>query len=432
MSEWKEYRLGELASVIPGYAFKGKDFGDYGFRVVKIGDIAPPIVDVANCLRIPIDKINGLDKFKLQKGDFVLAMTGATLGKVGKYRSEDTGYINQRVAKFENIKGISDKQFLYYLITSNYVTNEIINRGLGSAQPNISGKDIESINVVAPDLPTQTAIAEILSSLDDKIELNNKINQELENLSQTLFKQWFIDFEFPNENGQPYKSSGGEMVDSELGEIPKGWEIIKVQDLEHKLQTGTRPKGGVGGITQGVPSIGAESIKKLGYYDFSKVKFVTEEFAAKMKRGKVEGYELLIYKDGGKPGTFIPHFSMFGEGFPFDSFFINEHVFLLDFFNKHFNCFCYFYFDSEYVRPVFENNGGKAAIPGINQEDVKNLWVFNPNLETVQLFGQFAQSSISTILKNCKENIQLTKLRDNLLPKLISGELEVSHTQKIS
>jgi len=377
MSEWKEYRLGELATVIPGYAFKGKDFGENGCRVVKIGDIAPPIVDVVNCLRIPTNKINGLDKFKLHKGDFVLAMTGATLGKVGRYRSEETGYINQRVAKFENITGISDKQFLYYLITSNYVSSEIINRGLGSAQPNISGKDIESINVFAPDLPTQTSIAEILSSLDDKIELNNKINKELESLAQTLFKRWFIDFEFPNENGEPYKSSGGEMVDSELGEIPKGWNLVKVQDLEHKLQTGTRPKGGVGGITQGVPSIGAESVKKLGYYDFSKVKFVSEEFAAKMKRGKVEGYELLIYKDGGKPGTFIPHFSMFGEGFPFDYFFINEHVFLLDFFNKEFNCFCYFYFDSEYVRPVFENNGGKAAIPGINQEDVRQLWVFN-------------------------------------------------------
>lgn len=131
MSEWKEYRLGELATVIPGYAFKGKDFGENGCRVVKIGDIAPPIVDVVNCLRIPTNKINGLDKFKLHKGDFVLAMTGATLGKVGRYRSEETGYINQRVAKFENITGISDKQFLYYLITSNYVSSEIINRGLG-------------------------------------------------------------------------------------------------------------------------------------------------------------------------------------------------------------------------------------------------------------------------------------------------------------
>ena len=155
-------------------------------------------------------------------------------------------------------------------------------------------------------------------------------------------------------------------------------------------------------------------------------KYVSNEFASKMKRGKVEGYELLIYKDGGKPGTFMPHFSMFGEGFPFETFFINEHVFLLDFFDKEFNSFCYFYFDSKYVTPVFENNGGKAAIPGINQEDVKNLLIFRPDNEIVKIFGEFAKSSITTILKNCKENIQLSNLRNELLPKLISGELEIN------
>ena len=263
-----------------------------------------------------------------------------------------------------------------------------------------------------------------------KIKLNKKINHELESLAKALFKQWFIDFDFPNTNGENYKYSGGEMINSELGEIPKGWEVAKVSSLDFKLQTGTRPKGGVGGITSGVPSIGAESIKGLGYYDFSKIKYVSNEFASKMKRGKVDGYELLIYKDGGKPGTFLPHFSMFGESFPFETFFINEHVFLLDFFDKAFNSFCYFYFDSEYVKPVFENNGGKAAIPGINQEDVKNLLIFKPDNEIVKVFGEFAKSSITTILKNCKENIQLSNLREELLPKLITGELEINEINK--
>jgi type I restriction enzyme S subunit len=285
---------------------------------------------------------------------------------------------------------------------------------------------LNDLSINLPDLPTQTAIAEILSSLDDKIELNNKINQELENLAQTLFKQWFIDFEFPNEKGEPYKSSGGEMVDSELGEIPKGWEISKISSLEYKLQTGNRPKGGVAGITCGIPSVGAESVKGLGFYDFSKIKYIPLDFAEKLKRGKVDGYELLIYKDGGKPGTFMPHFTMFGEGFPFETFFINEHVFLLDFFNKDFNSFCYFYFDSEYVKPIFENNGGKAAIPGINQEDIKQLSIFCPSNRFVIEFGEFAKSSITRILKNCKENQNLADLRDALLPKLISGELEVN------
>jgi len=150
------------------------------------------------------------------------------------------------------------------------------------------------------------------------------------------------------------------MIQSELGEIPKGWDICKVSDLKPKLETGKRPKGGVKGIESGLPSVGAESIKGVGYFDYSKTKYVSTDFASKMKRGVVTGYELLLYKDGGKPGTFLPHFGMYGEGFPFDEFVINEHVFL------------------------------------------------------------------TTILTNCKENTYLTTLRDTLLPKLISGELEVS------
>ena len=427
MSEWKEYRLRDLCDrVTSGGTPNTRKNEYYG------GEIPWIRTQEVNFNRIYDTEIKitkqGLDNSSakwIPKNSVIIAMYGATAGKVAINKIPLT--TNQACCNLIIDESKADHRFIYYNILSRF--SSIANMAVGGAQQNLNAGMIKDLFISTPDLPTQIAIAEILSSLDDKIELNNKINQELETLAQTLFKQWFIDFEFPNENGEPYKSSGGEMVESELGEIPKVWEIVKVQDLEHKLQTGTRPKGGVGGITQGVPSIGAESIKKLGYYDFSKVKFVTEEFAAKMKRGKVEGYELLIYKDGGKPGTFIPHFSMFGEGFPFDSFFINEHVFLLDFFNKHFNSFCYFYFDSEYVKPVFENNGGKAAIPGINQEDVKNLWVFNPNLEAVKLFGEFAHSSVSTILKNCKENIQLTNLRDSLLPKLISGELEVSQTQ---
>ena len=93
----------------------------------------------------------------------------------------------------------------------------------GSAIPSTSREDFYQLPLSLPPLKTQKAIAEILSSLDDKIELNNRINQNLEELARTIFKRWFVDFEFPNENGEPYQSSGGEMVPSELGVIPEGW-----------------------------------------------------------------------------------------------------------------------------------------------------------------------------------------------------------------
>jgi type I restriction enzyme S subunit len=425
MSDWKEYKISELGKVVTGKTPSSKNPEEWGTLVAFVTptDFDSYNKSIEGSIRYLSERgANVFNSKLLPQNSVIVTCIGSQMGKVAlnKIPCVTNQQINSIIIN-ENF----NPDFIYYLISSiqDYLRNLATG---GSTMPILNKSDFENIKIIIPDLPAQNAIAEILSSLDDKIELNNKINQELENLTRTLFKQWFIDFEFPNENGEPYKLSGGEMVYSELGEIPKEWEVTKVSTLDYKLQTGTRPKGGVGGITSGVPSIGAESVKGLGYYDFSKIKYVSNEFASKMKRGKVDGYELLIYKDGGKPGTFIPHFSMFGEGFPFETFFINEHVFLLDFFDKSFNSFCYFYFDSEYVKPVFENNGGKAAIPGINQEDVKNLLIFRPDNEMVKVFGEFAKSSITTILKNCKENIQLINLRNEILPKLISGELEIN------
>ena len=429
MSEWKEYKIKQLGKIVTGKTPSTKDITLYGGHIpfICIPDLEKSKRVFVTNKSISNKGASTLKNLLIPPNSLVVSCI-ATIGKVGI--TSCTSLTNQQINSIIPDSSIVNTDFLYYLLKNQGEKIGIYGGG-GSVFNIISKSKFSEIPLKIPDLPTQTAIAEILSSLDDKIELNNKINQELEDLAQTLFKRWFIDFEFPNENGDPYKSSGGEMVDSELGEIPKGWEVVKVSSLEYKLQTGSRPKGGVGGITSGLPSVGAESVKGLGYYDFSKVKFISKEFADKMKRGKVHGYELLIYKDGGKPGTFIPHFTMFGEGFPFDDFYINEHVFLLDFLNREFNCFCYFYFDSQYVIPIFENNGGKAAIPGINQEDVKQLCVFSPKNTLVKRFGEVAKSSIQTILQNCKENIQLTTLRDTLLPKLISGELEVSQIQNL-
>src|SRR5690606_13511135 len=123
------------------------------------------------------------------------------------------------------------KEFIKYIVTDKAFQHYIYEYATGTTIKNVPLKAIREYSFNLPDLPTQTAIAEILSSLDDKIELNNKINQELENLAQTLFKQWFIEFEFPNENEEPYKSSGGEMAESELGEIPKGWEVKSLDEI---------------------------------------------------------------------------------------------------------------------------------------------------------------------------------------------------------
>lgn len=430
MSEWNEYSLGDVCDITSSRRIFLNEYSNSGVPFFRSKEIIEKAKgnSISTELYITQERYDEIKKrnFVPVENDILITSVG-TLGVSYLVSSNDYFYFKD--GNLTWLRSFSDcvfPKYLLYWLRSPLGKEKINEISIGSTQPAITIQGLRGLKLKIPPLALQKTTAEILSFIDDKIELNIKINQELEVLTQTLFKQWFIDFEFPNENGEPYKSSGGEMVDSELGEIPKGLDVVKVASLKYKLQTGTRPKGGVGGITNGMPSIGAESVKGLGYYDFTKIKYVSNEFASKMKRGKVEGYELLIYKDGGKPGTFIPHFTMFGEGFPFETFYINEHVFLLDFFDKKFNSFCYFFFDSPYVKPVFENNGGKAAIPGINQEDVKELYIFHPQNDLIKQFGEFAKSSITTILKNCKENESLRSLRDTLLPKLISGELKIN------
>ena len=225
---------------------------------------------------------------------------------------------------------------------------------------------------------------------------NKRRNDNLEQQAQALFKSWFVDFE-------PFK--GGKFVDSELGSTPK--EL----------------KGGA--TIEGVPSIGAENIKGLGYYDYSKTKYIPKEYAKTIKKGKINGYELLIYKDGGKPGYFIPNFTIFGEGFPFHEMYINEHVFILDLMDNGYNAFAYFYMQTPYIMNQLNSIGGKAAIPGINTKDVECLPIFSKESLYVEKFGEIVLPSIKTILSNCLENTRLAKMRDTLLPKLMSGEIKM-------
>lgn len=244
------------------------------------------------------------------------------------------------------------------------------------------------------------------------------MNDENDNLLQqarTLFKSWFVDFD-------PFDEP---MIEGPSGyQIPQSLEMVQIQDLPHILETGKRPKGGA--VSEGIPSIGAENVKQLGVFDSSSAKFIPHEFAASMKKGKIEGYELLLYKDGGKPGTFIPHFSMFGEGFPYEEFYINEHVFKLDFYDRGYNEFAYLYLQTDYPYHWLANSGGKAAIPGINQQNVNEIWIYHPSHPLVQEFCKWVQPLFTTVFTNCAENTKLSMLRDTLLPKLMSGELDIS------
>jgi type I restriction enzyme S subunit len=372
----------------------------------------------------------------------VLAMYGATVGKLGIMKSEMS--TNQACCCMVVDDKKADYRFLFYSLLQN--RSSLINLANGAAQQNLNSQIIKDFEIYVPSLPTQKKIAHILSTLDDKIELNRKMNQTLEAMAQALFKSWFVDFD-PVHARLTYKSDEelevaarelgiskevlelfpSEFEESELGMIPKGWEIKKLGECELEIESGTRPKGGIDKeLSSGIPSVGAESIAPIGVFDFSNVKYVTNEFAAKAKRGWVQHMDVALYKDGGKPGIFMPRVSLYGNGYPFARFMINEHVFLLrsELLGQ------YYLFQLILSKGILDQliarGSAKAAQPGLNQVEVNDSKFVLPSKELLSAFNKIIELFVVKQLENGKQIQTLQQTRDTLLPKLLSGELDVS------
>lgn len=419
--EWKEVRLGNVCEIYGRIGFRGYTTNDLvdtpkeGAISLSPKNIINGELNLEQCTYIKWDKYYESPEIMINPNEIVITKTGSSVGRTTFVRRVvHPMTLNPQLVVLKNIS--ENAEFLSYYIKSALFQSVLKSIVVGSAIPTLSQKNLANIMINVPkEVEDQRRIASILSSLDRKIELNNKINADLEEMAQAIFKNWFVDFE-------PFKN--GKFVDSELGMISEGWKVSQIADIPHILENGKRPKGGA--VEKGIPSVGAEHVKGMCTYDYSKTKYINCEFAAKLKTGKINGYELMIYKDGGKPGYFIPNFSIFGEGYPFENCYLNEHVFKLDFDgNKEFNIFCYFFFKTEQIMSYFNAQGAKAAIPGINKKDVENIYIFSPDNESVIKFGEFAYPLFKQMLKNAIENRTLSLLRDTLLPRLMSGEIEV-------
>ena len=331
----------------------------------------------------------------------------------------------------------NNPKFVYYVLK----TIDFKDFNAGGTVPTLNRNHLTQISVPFVGKHEQDAISGILGNLDAKIESNFMLSTLLERMSQTIFKSWFVDFDPVKAKMAGEKPVGmdnataalfpNSMEHSELGPIPNGWVVRPLFDFKLEIESGSRPKGGVKGILKGVPSIGAESINGLGVFDFSKTKYISEEFFQKMNKGKPEDFDLLLYKDGGKPGEFKPRVGMFGLGFPYSRFAINEHVFLLRSVELG-PAFTYFWIRMERTLDILRNRGIKAAIPGINQQDVGTLPVLWSHTELIGKFNELCMPYLELILTLASESMELSRLRDSLLPRLISGELQIPEEMLVS
>ena len=232
--EWEVEKVDNLYEISSGLSKPRNEFG-FGYPFLSFKNI----FDNFSLPEELHELVNSTEKERkncsIMRGDVFLTRTSETIGELGMSSVALKNYENATFNGFAKRlrpkrKGIILPEFAVYLFRSNKIRSQILTFSSLTTRASLNASMIKEIRLIIPSLPEQSAMATILSDLDLKIELNRQMDATLESIGQALFKHWFIDFEFPNENGKPYKSSGGEMVDSELGEIPKGWEIKEIND----------------------------------------------------------------------------------------------------------------------------------------------------------------------------------------------------------
>jgi len=343
-------------------------------------------------------KYNGGPKF--QNNDTLMARITPCLenGKTAFVNILDNNEIGFGSTEFNVLcgeEGKTNHKFVYYLCRSPLVRAETINSMIGtSGRQRVQNDVFDNILVPIPSIVEQESIAKILSDLDSKIELNTQMNKTLEAIGQAIFKHWFVDFEFPNEKGKPYKSSGGEMVDFELGEIPKGWEVKGVSDVVNIEYGKNLPTKRL--LSKGYPVFGGNGI--IGHY---KNYLYRNPQVIVACRGAASGKILLTY-----PNSFITNNSLV------------------------LNIKTTEYLDFHYLKRYCDNADLSiyvtgSAQPQITIQNLSDFQILVPSEEQVVIYRKIVSSVDEQIYRNVLETKTLAKTRDSLLPRLISGRIRI-------
>ena len=422
MAEFKKYKLGDIAKIYNGSTPSTLDASNYDGDIIWA---TPKDLSDQNSKYFSKGARNitqkGFDSCSTQMipANNILMSSRAPIGLFAINTIDCC--TNQGFKNIVLDKAIADVDFMYYFL--KYHVKEIEALGSGTTFREVSKTAFEKYEISIPSLPTQQKIASVLSKLDRKISVNREINRNLEELAKQIYDYWFVQFDFPNEEGKPYKSSGGKMVWNEFlkREIPADWEVKRLGEILVKIDSGKRPAGGINkALKSGIPSLGAECIDDLGVFDFSSTPFIDNSYRNKLTTGKICNNDILVYKDG----AYVGKITLFRDNFPYEEVFVNEHVFLIHAQEECLEEYLYFSLKQKAYFQIMQNLGkAKAAQPGLNREDMQNILLIVPNKNIVSVFHNKVGLLFENLFNNARAIGNLSSLRDNLLPLLMNGQV---------
>ncbi len=347
----------------------------------------------------------------LKKGELIISARG-TVGAIAQL-GRDMAF-NQSCYGLRAMKTMTDNDFIYYLL--KYSLNILKQTTHGSTFDTITKNTFDLLKVPLPPMKEQIKIASILSVLDDKIELNHRMNQTLEAIGQAIFRHWFVHFEFPNSEGQPYRSSGGEMVDSELGEIPKGWDV---QEIGNTIET-------TGG--------GTPSTKKEEYWENGDIQWFSPRDITANKQMFITDSEKKITKKGLKNSSaklFPPYSLMMTSRATVGELSINTQEastnqgFITCIPNEKLSTY-YLHFWIKMNKENIISLSSGSTFREINKSTFRALKIVIPNNEVLSTYNSLLKSIFSQIEILQAQNQELSQIRASLLPKLMSGKIRVN------
>lgn len=385
--EWKEDVLGNVLEV------------KYGKDHKKLADGQYPVYGSGGLMRY-VDS-------KLYDGPSILIPRKGTLNNImfveSPFWTVDTMFWS--IINTDKV----DPKFLFYSICKR----DFASMNVGSAVPSMTVNILNDIQISYPkNIEDQRRIASILSSLDRKIELNNKINADLEEMAQAIFKNWFVDFE-------PFKD--GKFVDSELGMIPEGWKVGKITDIGC-LITDYVSNGSFASLKQNVHLYEtkeyAQFIRNTDLKTNTFSVYVDKHSYDFLSKSTLYGNEIIISNVGDVGSVHLcPKLDI-----PMT---LGNNIIMLRPNEKEYNYFLYLWFKYFSGQALIQGIKGGSAQPKFNKTDFKNLPLLIPSFEIIERSYWIFESMFSILSSNVKENSRLSLLRDTLLPRLMSGEIEV-------
>ncbi|KYD30552.1 restriction endonuclease subunit S [Parageobacillus toebii] len=416
-SKWKEVKLIDAVEMNPRTILKKGTLA----KKVSMQDIAEFTRKIQS---YEITEFTSGSKFK--NGDTLFARITPCLenGKtayVDILEDDEVAFGSTEFIVFRAKEGITDSKFVYYLTISPEFRNIAIKSMTGSSGRQRVQNDVLANTIInLPPLQEQKRIAHLLSVIDDKIELNNEMNKMLEEIAQAIFQRWFVDFEFPNENGEPYKSSGGKLVESELGMIPEGWKVATIGDLGSVVGGGTPSK------------------KREDYFTSNGIPWITPKDLSNNKNRYIERGSIDITEEGLKNSSakLLPKGTvLFSSRAPIGYLAIAKNDVTTNQGFKsvipHKDIGTEFVFQVlKYNRELIESRASGTTFKEISGGELKKIPIVLPKIEVIKRYNEAVKSLGDLICNNEEEIKSLISIRDSLLPKLMSGEIRVPDAER--